>query len=148
MAINFILSNDSDEEYVMHSKSNVIEIMVYGNVDEAIQEFFESLYSRHQRVLEEWIKGSNFIFNCVNMLHYKCHKLNLKQGEPFIASLDWTNPINDDNKCCCKSCIKSWRNWEKNGREYQKVRLIMNNYSWKWINYASQKDGKSLRKII
>ena len=62
MAINFILSNDSDEEYVMHSKSNVIEIMVYGNVDEAIQEFFESLYSRHQRVLEEWIKGSNFIF--------------------------------------------------------------------------------------
>ena len=34
--------------------------------------------------------GSNFIFDCVNLLRYKCDKTNLKQGGSYTNSYDWT----------------------------------------------------------
>ena len=40
LAINFIFSTDTDEEHVMHSKSN-IEIVIYDKTD-AVEELFES----------------------------------------------------------------------------------------------------------
>ena len=49
--------------------------MIYDTVDEVISERFESLLSKF-----DWrfdikisVKGSNFIFNRVNVLYYKCH---------------------------------------------------------------------------
>ena len=42
MAINFISSIDNDEERVMHSKSDNIEIMVNDEADEVIKELFDS----------------------------------------------------------------------------------------------------------
>ena len=35
------------------------------------------------------IKGREFVFDYVNLLHYKCHEINLIQGESYIDSLDW-----------------------------------------------------------
>ena len=40
MAINVISSKDNDEELVMHSKSDNIELTIYDNIDEVIEEFF------------------------------------------------------------------------------------------------------------
>ena len=37
-AINFISSKNTDEERVMHSKSDNIEFMIYDNKDEVIEE--------------------------------------------------------------------------------------------------------------
>ena len=34
--------------------------------------------------LEESIKGSGFIFDWVNLLHYKCHKRSVNRGESHI----------------------------------------------------------------
>ena len=34
------------------------------------------------------IKGREFVFDYVNLLHYKCHKINLIQVESYIDSLD------------------------------------------------------------
>ena len=42
IAINFITSKDPDEERVMHSKSDNIEIMTYDDAGEVIEELFES----------------------------------------------------------------------------------------------------------
>ena len=68
IAINFISFNVSDEECVMHSKSDNIEIMSHDKADEAIEELVESLISRYQIGLETSKKGSNFIFDCANLL--------------------------------------------------------------------------------
>ena len=68
IAINFISSKDSDEERVMHSKNNNIEIMINDKADEVIEELFQSPFSRYQIGLETSIKGSDFIFDCVNLL--------------------------------------------------------------------------------
>ena len=39
MTINFISSNDTDEECVMHSKSDNIEIMIDDKVDEVVEKY-------------------------------------------------------------------------------------------------------------
>ena len=43
---NFIFSIDNDEEHVMHSKSDNIEIMMNDKVDEIIEELLDSLKNR------------------------------------------------------------------------------------------------------
>lgn len=47
-AINFISSNDINEERTMHWKSDNIELMTYDDANEVIEESFESLFSRYQ----------------------------------------------------------------------------------------------------
>ena len=47
--------------------------MIYDIADEVTQELSESLLSRYETGLEESMKGSDFIFDFVNLFHYKCH---------------------------------------------------------------------------
>ena len=46
ISINFISSKGIDEERVMHSKSDKIELMIYDNADEVIKELFEPFFNR------------------------------------------------------------------------------------------------------
>ena len=48
-----ISSKVSDEIRTMHTKSNNIEIMMVNEIDEIIEELFESLLQNHQVGLEE-----------------------------------------------------------------------------------------------
>ena len=68
ITINFISSKVNDEERVMHSKSDNIEIMINDKADEVIEVLFESLFNRYQIGLETSIRGSDFIFDCVYLL--------------------------------------------------------------------------------
>ena len=61
IVINFISSNDADEEHVMHSKSDNIKFVLYDNANEVVNELFESLLSRYQIGLETSMRGSNSI---------------------------------------------------------------------------------------
>ena len=58
----------------MHTKSDNIEIMINDKADEVIEELLQSLLFRYQIELEASMKGSDFIFDCVHLLQYKCHK--------------------------------------------------------------------------
>ena len=67
---------------------------------------FMLLHSRYQENLETSMKGSDFIFNSVHLMYYKCHKVNIKQGGSYIDSPDWIkkkkatiNLKNTDDKC-------------------------------------------------
>ena len=49
---------------------------------------------------------SDFIFDSVQMLYYKCHKINFKCGGSYIDFLEWIkkkkatiNPKKTDKKC-------------------------------------------------
>ena len=48
MALNFMSSKDTDEEGVIHSKSDNKGIMINDEDDEVIEELLELLLSRHQ----------------------------------------------------------------------------------------------------
>ena len=78
--IDFISAKDTDEEQTMHPKNDNIEVMTYDNLDEIIEELFESLLSRWKIGSETRMRDNDFIFDCVNLLYYKCHKINFKRG--------------------------------------------------------------------
>ena len=82
-AINCISSKDVDKERVMHSRSNNIKFMSYYNANEVVNELFESLLSRYQVGLEISMRGIDFIFDSVQLMYYKCHKINFKHGGSY-----------------------------------------------------------------
>ena len=76
IAINFLPSKDTNQMHTMHSKSDNKEII--GNeTDEIIQELLFLFKKQYQKSLEESMKGTEFVFYGVNLLHYKCHKISL-----------------------------------------------------------------------
>ena len=64
----------------MHSKSDIIKIMINDEADEVIEEFFKSLKNRYQNNLES-MKGSQFVFHYVHLLYYQCNKINPNRSE-------------------------------------------------------------------
>ena len=74
--------------------------MISDETDEVIKNIFDSRKNRYQNNLQS-MRGSVFVFNYVQLLYYKCHKINLNCGASCIASPDWItnkkatiNPIN------------------------------------------------------
>ena len=53
---------DNDEERIMYSKSDNIEIMMNDKADAVIKELFDSLENRYQNSLES-MKGGEFEFD-------------------------------------------------------------------------------------
>ena len=105
-SINFISSKDTEEEHVMHSKSDNIKFTSYNDANEIVDELFESLHSRYQDNLEKSMRGSEYIFDSVRFMYYKCHKVNFRCGGSYIDSpgsikkkTATVNPKNEDNKC-------------------------------------------------
>ena len=100
IANNFISSIDNDEERVMYSKSENIEIIISDEADEVTKELFDSLKNSYQNNLES-MKGSEFVFGYIHLLYYKCHKINPNCRGSYVDSTDWIknekatiNPIN------------------------------------------------------
>ena len=67
MQINFISSKDSEETCTMHTKSHNIEIMIGNETDEIIEKHFESLLQNYQKNLEESMRGSEFVFDSIDL---------------------------------------------------------------------------------
>ena len=102
----------------MHSKSDDIEIMMNDEADEVIKELFDSLKNRYQTNLES-MKASEFFFDCVHLLYYKCHKINLNCGGSYKDSPDWIknkkttiNSINKKNNKCFQYAATVALNYE------------------------------------
>ena len=103
--INFIISKDSEEECVMHSRSNSIKVTSYEYVNEIVDELFVSLCSRYQGNVEISIRRTDFIFDSLQLVHYKLHNVNFKHGGSYTDSPDWIkmkkgtiNPKNTNDK--------------------------------------------------
>ena len=91
MAINFISSKpDFDETpHTMRTKSDNIKITMGSETEETIEGLFESFLERYQEGLEESMRGSEFIFDNVDALHYDLNKIRLSRGGSYINSPEW-----------------------------------------------------------
>ena len=133
----------------MHSKSDEIEIKINDEVDEVIKELFDSLKNRYQNNLES-MKGSAFVFDYVQLLCYKCRKLNPSNGGSYIDSPDWiknkkatVNPINKKDDKCFQYAVTVALNYQeiKNGpQRITKIKAFINKCNWEGINFPSKKD--------
>ena len=98
ITIYFVSSKNVDEEHVMYSKKENTEFVTYKNVNDVVDELFEWLITRYQDALEASMRGSNFIFDSVQLLCYKCHRINFKRGGSYIKSPDWIKNKKSNNK--------------------------------------------------
>ena len=89
IAINFGSSKDAEEERVMQSASDFIKFTLYSDANEVADELFESLHSKYQVKLETSMKRSDFIFDSVQLMYYKCHRVTFIRGGSYIDSPDW-----------------------------------------------------------
>ena len=114
----------------MLSNSHNIEIMIYDKADEVIEEHFLLFFNGYQIELETSMKGSDFIFDCYNLLHYICHKINLNFGGSYTDSPDCIkhkkakiNSINYDGKCF-QYIATGALNYNKIGQNPQRISKI------------------------
>ena len=80
--------------------------MMGSETDEIIKELFKFVLQRCQEGLEESMKGSEFIFDSVDVLYYDLNKIRLNKAGSYKNSSEWLknkkatiNPKNNDDKC-------------------------------------------------
>ena len=97
-------------------------------------------------------KGSDFIFESVDLLSYSFHKISLKRGKAYTKSPEWVinkratiNPKNKDNKCFQYSItvVLNHQNIER----ISKIEPFINQYNWEGIDFpAGIKDWKKFER--
>ena len=99
---------------------------------------------KYQEGLEKSIKGSEFVFDSVDLLYYKLHKICLNRGKSYIDSPKWLknkeatiNPKNNDDKCFqyASNVALSYRNIKNNPEKISKIKHFINQYNWKEIEF-------------
>ena len=91
ISINFISSKDFYETRSMLTKSDKIEIMMGSETNYIIEELCESFLQKYQEGLGESMRrGSGFIFDSVDLLHYHLQKTSLsKKAGSYTDSSEW-----------------------------------------------------------
>ena len=80
MASNCTSSKDSDKTRTMHTKSNNAEIMISSETNEIIMKLFKSFLEKYQEGLEESMRGSEFVYDSLDVLFYNLNKVSLSRG--------------------------------------------------------------------
>ena len=158
MAINFISSKDSDETRTMHTRRNNVEIMVGIETNEIIMNLFESFLQKYEEKLEESMRGSEFVYDSVDVLYYSLNKVSLRRGGSYIDSPKWLknkkatiNPKNEDDKCFqyALTVALNHERIKNNPERMSKIKPFIDQYDWKEIDFPSTgKDWKNLSQII
>ena len=106
MHVNFISSKDTGETRTIYVWSDNVSIMRGSDTDDIIRELFRSFLHNYQEELKI-IKGSDFVFESVELMDYKLHRVRLKRGGSYIKSPEWlenkkaiTNPKNENDDEC------------------------------------------------
>ena len=72
---------------------------------------------------------SEFLFNSVRLLYYKCHQVNINRGGSYIDSTDWIkkatiNPINKKDNKCFQYAVTVALNHEEIKKDPQRITKI------------------------
>ena len=90
------------------------------------------------------MKESDFIFDSVQLMYYKCRKVNFMCGGSYIDSPDWIkkkkatiNPKNTDGKCFqyAATVALNYEEMESHPERVSSIKPFINKYNWQGINY-------------
>ena len=119
MRFNFISSKDTGETRTIYVWSNSESIIWGSDTDDIIRELFRSFLHNYQEELK-MIKGSNFVFESVELMDYKLHRVHLRRGRSYIKSPEWLlhkeakiNPKNKNDDECFRWSTISALNYNK-----------------------------------
>ena len=138
----------------MHTKSNNIEIIMGSETNHITEELWESFLQKYQEGLQESERGSEFIFDSIDLLYHNLQKISLnRKGSSYIDSpkqlknnKPTINPKNDDNNCFqyASTAALSYQNIKSQPETISNLKPYINKYDWKEIDFLSkQKDWKN-----
>ena len=117
-----------------------------------IKELFDSLKYRYQNCLKS-MESCEVVLDFVQLLYYKCHKINPNRGRWYIDSNDWIknkktaiNQINEKDNKCFKFTVTVALNYEeikKNLQRITKIKPFINIYKF---SISKRGSGKYLEK--
>ena len=88
MHVNFISSRDTGETRIYYIWSDNVSIIPGENTNDIIKKTSSLFLHNYQEELK-MIKGSDFVFESVDLLDYKLHRVRLKRGGSYIKSPKW-----------------------------------------------------------
>ena len=104
--VNFISSRDTGETRTIYVWSDNVSIMRGSDADNIIKKIFKSFLQNYQEQ-SKVIKRSDFVFESVELIDYKLHRVRLKRGRSYIKSSKWLenkkaiiNPNNENDDEC------------------------------------------------
>ena len=95
------------------------------------------------------MKGSDFIFDSVQIMYYKYDKVNFKRSGSYIYSPDWIkkkkttiNPKKEDDKCFQYTATVAlyFEETEPHPEIVSNIILFINKYNLEGLNYPSKID--------
>ena len=134
----------------MHLKIDNLEIISNDRAVEVIKELFDLLKKNRYRNNLEFMKRSEFVFDYIYLLYYKCHKMSPNRGGSYIDSPDWIknkktaiNSINKKDNNCFQYAITVALNHEEMNKDPQritKIKPFTNKHNWVGISLPSEKN--------
>ena len=110
--------------------------MIGSEIDEFIEDLFESFLQKYQEELEESMRGSEFVCGSVDVLYFNLTKVSLSRSGSYIDSPKCLknkkatiNPKNKDDKCFqyALTVALNYEKIKKFGKEYQRLSLLLIN---------------------
>ena len=88
MRVNSISSEGTGETRTIYVWSDNVSIMRGSDTVDIIREIFRSFLRNYQEELKI-IKGSDLVFESVELMDYKLHRVRLRTGGSYIKSSEW-----------------------------------------------------------
>ena len=128
MYVNFISSKDTGETRTIYVWSDNVSIVRGGDTDNIIREIFRSFLCNYQEELKI-IKESYFVFESVELMDCKLHRVRLRRGGSYVKSPKWLankkatiNPKNkNDYECLWWSIIPALNYYEIMKKEFENI---------------------------
>ena len=152
MHVNFISSRDTGETRIYYVWSDNVSIMRGKNTNAIIKEIFRSFLQNYQQELK-MIKGSNFVFESVDLLDYKLHRVRLRTSGSYIKSPEWLlhkgatiNPKNENDDECLRRSRISALNYNKITKKefeniFKKIKHEDKDFSFHKMNWENFKQN-------
>ena len=97
-----------------------------------LKNFLNLFLQKYQERLEEKMRGSEFVFDSIDLLHCNIHKISLNRGGSYIDSPKWLknkkatiNSKNDVEKCFqyALTIALNYEQIKKDARRISKIKL-------------------------
>ena len=94
------------------------------------------------------MRGSQFVFDSIDLLCYKFHKISLNRGGSYIDSPKWLknkkatiNSKNDDDKCFqyALTVALNYEQIKKDPQRISKIKSFIEQYDWRERDFPSHK---------
>ena len=162
MRVNFISSKDTGETRTIYEWSDNASIMRGSDTVDIIREIFGSFLRSYQEE-QKIIKGSDFLFESVELIDYKRHRVSLRRGGSYVKSPEQLankkatiNQKNtNDDECLQWSTISALNYGEIMKKEFEnifkKIKHGDKNFSSQkrdWRNFEQNNESLALNVLF